>query len=206
VTVVQPRDHRRAVADVTAMASTLITLVAVIGSVLSLVHHRPWDWGDVVGKSLPGWPAVFLYAGPLNRLLVRKGLLPSAERGGSIPWDLAVRRAATAGFLPPGEDPEEWRPHIRHHIVVRRRLATGFAALFLAISAATGVAAAVTSHNDWTVWALATAEALSGLAMTTLGRQRHRAAHALLESLGPPGSDVHARQVPGRGWQSGPQG
>lgn len=199
----RPRDHPSVWFELFAMATLVIFAIAGVGSLLSLVHHRQWNWGFTVERSLPALPPAFLYFGPLNRLLVRWGFLPADRR--FTPWDRAVRRAVVAGSLPAGADPEEWRPHIRHRITVLRWTAPMMGALFLAISALTGVAAAVTSHNATSVWALSGCAAVVAVGWLALGRTRLRETHALLDSLAPRERDPHACQVPGRGWQSGSQ-
>jgi hypothetical protein len=179
------------------MATIVVFAVAGVGSVLSLVHHRPWNWGLTLERSLPALPAAFIYFGPLHRLLVRWGFHAADRR--STPWDMAVRRAAAAGALPAGADPDEWRPHIRHRVVVLRWVGPTMAALLLAVSVLAGVAAAETSHNAASVWALAVGAASVGLGWVVLGRARLREIHVLLDSLPSRDSEAHARQVPGSG-------
>jgi hypothetical protein len=157
---VRPREHPSVWFELFAMATIVVFAVAGIGSSLSLVHDRPWNWGLTLERSLPALPGAFVSFGPGNRLLVRWSLLAADKR--FIPWDTAVRRAVAAASLPAGADVEEWRPHIRYRIVVLRWIAATTVSVFVAISALTGVAAATTSHNEPSVWALAIGVALGG--------------------------------------------
>lgn len=160
---------------------------AVQQSVHGLLSHERWNWTDMAVYG-GAWAVVWLPAqlsgqAAARRLLDRGWISKSPARRRRDREERLIKPAIDAGTLPPGAEPEVWRPALRAQ-ARELNLARWLTAVGLtAVAGLVGAAAEVANNGALGVWAVAFVVSAEGLAACHVLGRRRRVVHRLLTQL-----------------------